>query len=91
MMCLSQIFIIDIEYFPGQKMFSDKKNSKSNEFSPPRRAYFVRCPYDNRHFVLIENFENHLKECAKNNANIEVMFCPFNTKHRCRSMDALVR
>lgn len=58
---------------------------------PAARKCFVRCPYDNRHFVLQQNYEAHLPACAQKHPDKNVLFCPFNTSHRCTTLEALVK
>lgn len=70
---------------------SQKENRNQHVFRPPlKEAFFVRCPYDNRHFVLKQNYDSHLNKCAREHPEIQMLFCPFNTSHRCRSMQQLV-
>lgn len=55
-----------------------------------KESCFIRCPYDNRHFVWQRNYEAHLSKCASKHPRINLMFCPFNTSHRCANMETLV-
>ena len=68
-----------------------QKENKENAFVMPKEAYFIRCPYDHRHFVLSRSYEAHVKNCASVHPQVEMLFCPFNTTHRCRSLEQLVR
>lgn len=54
------------------------------------QANYIRCAYDRRHFVLEQKYELHLELCARNHPTVNLLFCPFNTNHKCRSMQALV-
>lgn len=87
--------ILKFNFQPFSKIKISKMNkqqdNKENVFVPPKTTYFIRCPYDNRHFVLNKNYEEHLLKCARIHPNIHVLFCPFNTSHRCRSLEQLVR
>lgn len=53
-------------------------------------ARYIRCPYNRRHFVWEPKYEIHLQSCGKQYPNINLLFCPFNTAHRCRTMKSLV-
>lgn len=52
---------------------------------------FIRCPFDHKHFVLKEKYETHLLNCAQRHPEIHLLFCPFNTSHRCVTLEALVK
>lgn len=69
-------------------------NGKQNEAkvcSTQRQNYFVRCPFDHKHFVSKEKYETHLSDCARRHPEINLLFCPFNTSHRCVTLEALVK
>lgn len=53
-------------------------------------ATYIRCPYNRRHYVLDRIYESHLVSCGQSNPHINVIICPYNGSHRCRTIEAMV-
>lgn len=71
------------------KMSANKNDAiNTNSYDEVR---YIRCAYDRRHFVLSQKYDAHLEKCRRNHPNVHLLFCPFNTTHRCRNMEMLVR
>lgn len=68
----------------------NKNISNGYNEKPFNEAVYIRCPYDRRHFVLEKTFEHHLNSCRQHHPKVNLLFCPFNTSHRCRNMEQLV-
>lgn len=66
------------------------QNKRNVEKGHDSQATYIRCPYNRSHYVLDRVYESHVDSCGQRNSHINVIVCPYNGSHRCRTIEEMV-